>query len=153
VTTAKTDEEGRAFSNTWHAFRAAISRGLTNGSCVSIREAQSPPQVFRSATAVVARCGGRARGYYRKFDFAVSVSASLHCAGEVPGVIKLAGDLMMTDPIADMLTRNPQWRPRAARRVEMPHSRLKEHLDRCSSPKLLDDVRVSDPTTPTPSVP
>ena len=50
------------------------------------------------------RLCGRARAVYRKFGCAGSASATW-LDGLIPGVQKAAGDSMMTDPIADMLTR------------------------------------------------
>ncbi len=52
---------------------------------------------------------------------------------------------MMTDPIADMLTRIRNASMARHDRAEMPHSRLKEHV--AGVPKaegFLDDVRVSE---------
>jgi small subunit ribosomal protein S8 len=52
---------------------------------------------------------------------------------------------MMTDPIADMLTRIRNANMARHDRVEMPHSKLKEHV--AAVMKLegyLDDVRVSE---------
>jgi small subunit ribosomal protein S8 len=52
---------------------------------------------------------------------------------------------MMTDPIADMLTRIRNGALARHDRVEMPHSRLKEHVaDVMKSEGYLDDVRVSE---------
>jgi len=51
----------------------------------------------------------------------------------------------MTDPIADMLTRIRNATMARHDRVEMPHSRLKEHVAAVmKSEGYLDDVRVSD---------
>ena len=55
----------------------------------------------------------------------------------------------MTDPIADMLTRIRNGALARHDRVEMPHSRLKEHLGHVlKSEGFLDDVRVSEPDDP-----
>jgi len=52
---------------------------------------------------------------------------------------------MMTDPIADMLTRIRNGALQHHDRVEMPHSRLKEHVGHVlKSEGFLDDVRVSE---------
>jgi small subunit ribosomal protein S8 len=52
---------------------------------------------------------------------------------------------MMTDPIADMLTRIRNGALARHDRVEMPHSKLKEHVaDVMKSEGYLDDVRVSE---------
>jgi small subunit ribosomal protein S8 len=52
---------------------------------------------------------------------------------------------MMTDPIADMLTRIRNAALARHDRTEMPYSRLKEHVARVlKSEGFLDDVRVSD---------
>lgn len=52
---------------------------------------------------------------------------------------------MMTDPIADMLTRIRNGALARHDRVEMPYSRLKEHLGHVlKSEGFLDDVRVSE---------
>lgn len=52
---------------------------------------------------------------------------------------------MMTDPIADMLTRVRNASMARHERVEMPHSRLKEHVaDVLKSEGYISDVRVSD---------
>jgi len=52
---------------------------------------------------------------------------------------------MMTDPIADMLTRIRNAKMARHDRTEMPHSRLKEHVASVmKSEGYLDDVRVSD---------
>jgi small subunit ribosomal protein S8 len=52
---------------------------------------------------------------------------------------------MMTDPIADMLTRIRNASMARHERAEMPHSRLKEHLAGVLKAEgYLDDVRVSD---------
>jgi small subunit ribosomal protein S8 len=52
---------------------------------------------------------------------------------------------MMTDPIADMLTRIRNGALARHERVEMPHSKLKEHLAGVlKSAGYLDDVRVSE---------
>jgi small subunit ribosomal protein S8 len=52
---------------------------------------------------------------------------------------------MMTDPIADMLTRIRNAAMARHDRVEMPHSRLKEHVAGVmKSEGYLDDVRVSE---------
>ncbi|MFO0677194.1 MAG: 30S ribosomal protein S8 [Polyangiaceae bacterium] len=53
---------------------------------------------------------------------------------------------MMTDPIADMLTRIRNGALARHDRVEMPHSRLKEHVAGVlKSEGFVDDVRVSEP--------
>ena len=52
---------------------------------------------------------------------------------------------MMTDPIADMLTRIRNTTTARHDRVEMPHSRLKEHIAAVmKSEGYLDDVRLSE---------
>lgn len=52
---------------------------------------------------------------------------------------------MMTDPIADMLTRIRNAALARHDRVEMPHSKLKEHIGRVlKSEGYVDDVRVND---------
>ncbi|HXX67769.1 MAG TPA: 30S ribosomal protein S8 [Polyangiaceae bacterium] len=52
---------------------------------------------------------------------------------------------MMTDPIADMLTRIRNATMARHDRVEMPHSKLKEHVAGVmKSEGYLDDVRVSE---------
>jgi|SRR5580704_8762945 small subunit ribosomal protein S8 len=52
---------------------------------------------------------------------------------------------MMTDPIADMLTRIRNASMARHDRVEMPHSHLKEHVAGVmKSEGYLDDVRVSE---------
>jgi small subunit ribosomal protein S8 len=52
---------------------------------------------------------------------------------------------MMTDPIADMLTRIRNGNMAHHDRVEMPHSKLKEHVATVmKSEGYLDDVRVSE---------
>ncbi|MGH7271213.1 MAG: 30S ribosomal protein S8 [Polyangiaceae bacterium] len=52
---------------------------------------------------------------------------------------------MMTDPIADMLTRIRNATMVRHDRAEMPHSRLKEHVAGVmKSAGFLDDVRVSE---------
>jgi len=52
---------------------------------------------------------------------------------------------MMTDPIADMLTRIRNATMARHDRVEMPHSRLKEHIAAVmKSEGYLDDVRLSE---------
>jgi len=52
---------------------------------------------------------------------------------------------MMTDPIADMLTRIRNGALARHDRVEMPHSLLKEHLGQVLKAEgFLDDVRVSE---------
>ncbi len=52
---------------------------------------------------------------------------------------------MMTDPIADMLTRIRNASMARHDRVEMPHSHLKEHVaDVMKSEGYLDDVRVGE---------
>src|ERR1700759_769004 len=52
---------------------------------------------------------------------------------------------MMTDPIADMLTRIRNASMARHDRAEMPHSRLKEHVATVlKSEGYLDDVRVSE---------
>lgn len=52
---------------------------------------------------------------------------------------------MMTDPIADMLTRIRNGAMARHDRVEMPHSKLKEHVAGVmKSEGYLDDVRVSE---------
>ena len=52
---------------------------------------------------------------------------------------------MMTDPIADMLTRIRNAYMARHDRAEMPHSRLKEHLATVLKAEgYLDDVRVSE---------
>jgi small subunit ribosomal protein S8 len=56
---------------------------------------------------------------------------------------------MMTDPIADMLTRIRNGSMARHDRVEMPHSRLKEHVASVmKSEGYLDDVRVSEGEEP-----
>jgi small subunit ribosomal protein S8 len=56
---------------------------------------------------------------------------------------------MMTDPIADMLTRIRNGAMARHERVEMPHSKLKEHLAGVlKSAGYLDDVRVNDDVEP-----
>jgi small subunit ribosomal protein S8 len=56
---------------------------------------------------------------------------------------------MMTDPIADMLTRIRNGSLARHDRVEMPHSRLKEHVAGVmKSEGYLDDVRVSEGEEP-----
>jgi small subunit ribosomal protein S8 len=52
---------------------------------------------------------------------------------------------MMTDPIADMLTRIRNAAMARHDRTEMPYSRLKEHVARVlKSEGFVDDVRVSE---------
>jgi len=52
---------------------------------------------------------------------------------------------MMTDPIADMLTRIRNASMARHDRIEMPHSKLKEHVASVmKSEGYLDDVRVSE---------
>jgi small subunit ribosomal protein S8 len=52
---------------------------------------------------------------------------------------------MMTDPIADMLTRIRNASMARHDRVEMPHSHLKEHVaDVLKAEGYIDDVRVSE---------
>jgi small subunit ribosomal protein S8 len=56
---------------------------------------------------------------------------------------------MMTDPIADMLTRIRNGAMARHDRVEMPHSKLKEHVAYVmKSEGYLDDVRVSESEDP-----
>jgi small subunit ribosomal protein S8 len=56
---------------------------------------------------------------------------------------------MMTDPIADMLTRIRNGALARHDRVEMPHSRLKEHVAGVmKSEGYVDDVRVSEGEDP-----
>jgi small subunit ribosomal protein S8 len=56
---------------------------------------------------------------------------------------------MMTDPIADMLTRIRNGALARHDRVELPHSHLKEHVaDVMKSEGYLDDVRVSEGEDP-----
>jgi len=52
---------------------------------------------------------------------------------------------MMTDPIADMLTRIRNGSMARHERVEMPHSKLKEHVATVLKAEgYVDDVRVSE---------
>ena len=56
---------------------------------------------------------------------------------------------MMTDPIADMLTRIRNASMARHERAEMPHSRLKEHVAGVLKAEgYLDDVRVSEGEEP-----
>jgi small subunit ribosomal protein S8 len=56
---------------------------------------------------------------------------------------------MMTDPIADMLTRIRNGSMARHDRVEMPHSKLKEHVaDVLKLEGYVDDVRVSESEDP-----
>jgi small subunit ribosomal protein S8 len=56
---------------------------------------------------------------------------------------------MMTDPIADMLTRIRNGALARHDRVEMPHSKLKEHVaDVLKLEGYVDDVRVSEGEDP-----
>ncbi len=56
---------------------------------------------------------------------------------------------MMTDPIADMLTRIRNGALARHDRVEMPHSRLKEHLAQVLKLEgYVDDVRVTESEGP-----
>src|SRR3984957_19360043 len=56
---------------------------------------------------------------------------------------------MMTDPIADMLTRIRNASMARHERAEMPHSRLQEHVAGVlKSEGCLDDVRVSEAEEP-----
>lgn len=56
---------------------------------------------------------------------------------------------MMTDPIADMLTRIRNGALARHDRVEMPHSKLKEHVASVlKSAGYIDDVRVSESGDP-----
>jgi small subunit ribosomal protein S8 len=56
---------------------------------------------------------------------------------------------MMTDPIADMLTRIRNASMARHDRVELPHSKLKEHVaDVMKSEGYLDDVRLSEGEEP-----
>jgi small subunit ribosomal protein S8 len=56
---------------------------------------------------------------------------------------------MMTDPIADMLTRIRNASMARHERAEMPHSRLKEHVAGVLKAEgYLDDVRVSEGEDP-----
>jgi small subunit ribosomal protein S8 len=56
---------------------------------------------------------------------------------------------MMTDPIADMLTRIRNASMARHDRAEMPHSRLKEHVATVLKAEgYLDDVRVSEGEDP-----
>jgi small subunit ribosomal protein S8 len=53
---------------------------------------------------------------------------------------------MMTDPIADMLTRIRNGALARHDRIEMPHSHLKQHIGEVLKGEgFIDDVRVSDP--------
>ena len=57
---------------------------------------------------------------------------------------------MMTDPIADMLTRIRNAALARHDRVEMPHSYLKEHLAQVLKGEgFIDDVRVGEKTDET----
>jgi small subunit ribosomal protein S8 len=56
---------------------------------------------------------------------------------------------MMTDPIADMLTRIRNGALSRHDRIEMPHSSVKEHIGHVlKSEGFIDDVRVSEQTDP-----
>jgi small subunit ribosomal protein S8 len=56
---------------------------------------------------------------------------------------------MMTDPIADMLTRIRNGALARHDRVEMPHSKLKEHVGHVlKGAGYIDDVRVSEGEDP-----
>jgi len=56
---------------------------------------------------------------------------------------------MMTDPIADMLTRIRNGALARHDRIEMPHSRLKEHLSKVLKAEgFIDDVRVNESEGP-----
>jgi small subunit ribosomal protein S8 len=56
---------------------------------------------------------------------------------------------MMTDPIADMLTRIRNGALARHERVEMPHSKLKEHVATVMRAEgYLDDVRTSESEEP-----
>jgi small subunit ribosomal protein S8 len=56
---------------------------------------------------------------------------------------------MMTDPIADMLTRIRNGALARHDRVEMPHSKLKEHVAHVlKGAGYIDDVRVSEAEDP-----
>jgi small subunit ribosomal protein S8 len=56
---------------------------------------------------------------------------------------------MMTDPIADMLTRIRNGALARHERVEMPHSKLKEHVATVMRAEgYLDDVRTSESDEP-----
>jgi small subunit ribosomal protein S8 len=56
---------------------------------------------------------------------------------------------MMTDPIADMITRIRNGSMARHDRVELPHSRLKEHVATVMKAEgYLDDVRVSEGEEP-----
>jgi small subunit ribosomal protein S8 len=56
---------------------------------------------------------------------------------------------MMTDPIADMLTRIRNGSMARHERVEMPHSNLKEHVATVLKAEgYVDDVRVSEAEEP-----
>jgi small subunit ribosomal protein S8 len=56
---------------------------------------------------------------------------------------------MMTDPIADMLTRIRNAALARHDRADMPHSRLKEHIAKVLKGEgFIDDVRVSDAEGP-----
>src|SRR5262249_5979732 len=60
-----------------------------------------------------------------------------------------AGDPMMTDPIADMLTRIRNSSLARHDRVEMPHSNLKERVAAVmKTERYLDDVRTSEGEEP-----
>lgn len=56
---------------------------------------------------------------------------------------------MMTDPIADMLTRIRNGALARHDRIEMPHSHLKQHIGEVLKGEgFIDDVRVSDAAEP-----
>ena len=85
----------------------------------------------RSASRCAARLCGRPRAVYRKFGICRICFRNLASDGLIPGVRRRVGEddtTMMTDPIADMLTRI-----RNATRIErpaldMPASGVKVHL-------------------------
>lgn len=78
------------------------------------------------------RCAitGRPRGYYRKLGVSRIAVRDLTAEGQIPGMIKSSwwGINMMTDPLADMLTRIRNALLRNKTSVLTPASKLRENV-------------------------
>ena len=78
------------------------------------------------------RCG-RPRAVYKKFGLCRICLRELAHQGAIPGMTKsslVGGTTMLTDPIADMLTRIRNANKALHERAEMPTSRMKVEIAR-----------------------
>ena len=101
---------------------------MTHGTCISIREAEPTAEVLDAAQQPLPRLRSLARRTTATSSCAGFACGSSRSAARSPASSRRAGDAMMTDPIADMLTRIRNAVIARHEFANMPHSLLKEHI-------------------------